>query len=361
MRRKINLSIVVLSFFAIISTMTLMGLSFNRLYSEQNYQEVELLAKFLSRSEMIYDLSEMNEKLKDGEFRVTVLDEKGNVLLDNQADPSVMENHKNRPEIEQAMREGEGSAVRKSDTKDGRTYYFALRLEDGSILRVSREANTIFRYIRSIIPSTILILIGLCFISMTTAQILTKKLLKPIEELAENMEGNRGDSYYMELEPFVQRIRAQHAGLLKSAKMRQEFTANVTHELKTPLTSISGYADLIENGMASGNDITRFAGGIHKNANRLLTLINDIIRLSELDDGEEDVVLEPLNLYHLAQSCVEMLNVNAEKHHVTMFMDGEPCCIRGNRMMMEELLYNLCDNAIRYNNEGGSVTVKVYK
>ncbi len=147
--------------------------------------------------------------------------------------------------------------------------------------------------------------------------------------------------------------------MMENAKMRQEFTANVTHELKTPLTSISGYAELIENGMASETDIIRFAQGIHANANRLIILINDIIRLSELDSDEDEVVTEELDLYEMAAACVEMLEPSAEKHHVTISLKGEHCRIKANRMMIEELLYNLCDNAIRYNNTNGSVEVNV--
>lgn len=140
--------------------------------------------------------------------------------------------------------------------------------------------------------------------------------------------------------------------------MRQEFTANVSHELKTPLTAISGYSELIENGMANAQDITRFAAGIHKNAKRLLTLINDTIRLSELDATSE-VPFEALNLYDIATTSVDMLQINAEKHQVSLYLEGEPCEIRGDKQMMEELLYNLCDNAIRYNNKGGKVWVRV--
>lgn len=152
----------------------------------------------------------------------------------------------------------------------------------------------------------------------------------------------------------------QNEDLIKNAKMRQEFTANVTHELKTPLTSISGYAELIGTGLASGEDTVRFAKGIQSNANRLLMLINDIIRLSELDSNEDELVTENVSLYQLAKVCVEMLEPNAEKHKVSIAMKGRECSIEANRMMMEELLYNLCDNAIRYNNENGSVTVEVY-
>ncbi len=149
--------------------------------------------------------------------------------------------------------------------------------------------------------------------------------------------------------------------VLENAKLRQEFTANVTHELKTPLTSISGYAELIENGMASETDVKRFAQGIHTNANRLIILINDIIRLSELDSAEEEIDVEELDLYAMAKTCAEMLEPSAEKYHVSICANGEPCPIYANKMMMEELLYNLCDNAIRYNNENGSVEVSVKK
>lgn len=149
--------------------------------------------------------------------------------------------------------------------------------------------------------------------------------------------------------------------MLENSKQRQEFTANVTHELKTPLTSISGYAELIESGMASDADVTRFAQGIHANANRLIILINDIIRLSELDSAEDEIEVERLDLCAMASTCVEMLEPSAEKHKVSIALTGESCIIWANKMMIEELLYNLCDNAIRYNNINGSVMVSVYK
>lgn len=177
-------------------------------------------------------------------------------------------------------------------------------------------------------------LIFFLLLGLRLIQTLTEGLMKPIEELAE------------------------HQDILKNAKMRQEFTANVTHELKTPLTSISGYAELIETGIASEKEVQRFANGIRKSADRLLTLINDIIRLSELDDPHGEVKMEELNLYQLASSCVEMLEIHAQKHDVTLLLRGEDCMIWGNRQMIEELLYNLCDNAIRYNRADGKVEVE---
>ncbi len=144
-----------------------------------------------------------------------------------------------------------------------------------------------------------------------------------------------------------------------NAKLRQEFTANVSHELKTPLTAISGYSELIENGMISSeSEIRRMAGEIHSNSGRLITLINDVIRLSELDEEQEEV-LQKIPLSVAAKSCVQMLQINAEKHDVTLTFEGGEASLWGTRQMVDEVLYNLCDNAIRYNKENGSVTVKV--
>ena len=202
-----------------------------------------------------------------------------------------------------------------------------------------------------------LIVAMLIILCMIMSHFLTKRLMAPIEQLAKSLDKTDEIAAYEELQPFINMIQTQHEDIMKNALIRQEFTANVSHELKTPLTSISGYAELIETGMASDEDVRRFARGIHKNSNRLLTLINDIIRLSELDGQEEEAAKESVNLYLAAQTCVDMLQVSAEKHHVTLTLEGEACQIEANRQMVDELLYNLCDNAIRYNNENGSVTV----
>ena len=197
--------------------------------------------------------------------------------------------------------------------------------------------------------------------SLLLAHRLTDSLLEPVKKLADHLDDGEEITYYEELEPFVQTIRKQHWDIVENARLRQEFTANVTHELKTPLTSISGYAELIETGMASGEDVIRFAGGIHQSAQRLLHLINDIIRLSELDSSREESMTERVNLYELAAVCVEMLEVSAQKHKVSLRMEGGSCYVQGNRLMLEELLFNLCDNAIRYNVEGGLVQVDVHR
>lgn len=161
------------------------------------------------------------------------------------------------------------------------------------------------------------------------------------------------------LAQFLNVTKKQHEDILKNARMRQEFTANVSHELKTPLAAISGYAELIETGMAADEDVIRFAGEIHKSSKRLLTLINDIIRLSELDVMDQHVDKEEVDLYEIADNCVSMLQLSAERHNVAIFIYGSHEAIYADKGMMEELVYNLCDNAIRYNKADGKVYVSV--
>ena len=338
MKRRINISIVILVVLSAIVTMIFLTAAYNNLYEKELEKDLELIARFVQEQDMVNEediLQTENTFGKDG-IRIVLTDPEGKVLSGNAAD------------------------TEKWGTYAEKTYSYELQLDNGNILVVSRVTESIRHYLKLMMPSLLMIVLVLFAASLVVAYFLTRKLVSPIEDLAVNMDGSNRMAYYEELEPFIQRIRQQHEDLVKSAKLRQEFTANVTHELKTPLTSISGYAELIETGLASGEDTVRFARGIHKNANRLLTLINDIIRLSELDSNEEELVTEQLNLYQLAKVCVEMLAPNAEKHRVTISIQGEDCTINGNRMMIEELLYNLCDNAIRYNNENGSVLVDVH-
>lgn len=162
-------------------------------------------------------------------------------------------------------------------------------------------------------------------------------------------------------EKMLDRIKqSRNEAVVENAQLRQEFTANVSHELKTPLTAISGYAELMANGMiASDTEIERVAGEIHSNAKRLITLINDVIRLSELDSNSQEEELEPVSLWAETKVCVSMLQISAEKHGVSLNGTGEDVYILATKRMVEEILYNLCDNAIRYNKENGSVDVIV--
>jgi len=202
-----------------------------------------------------------------------------------------------------------------------------------------------------------LIGIGVLIVCVILARRLTQNLIAPIEKMADNIVLMEEDGVYEEMRPFVATIKAQHVDILQHAKMRQEFTANVSHELKTPLTAISGYAELIANGMTSGEDTVHFANEIHHSSERLQNLINDIIKLSELDDNDMQLEFEEIDLLKEAKACVANMQVHAEKNDVTLRAVGAPAILNANKTLIEELLYNLCSNAIRYNKKGGSVTI----
>lgn len=303
------------------------------------------------------------------ELRVTAISADGEVLYDSQTDGETMENHAARPEIVSAGEKGEGYSVRHSDTLGSEMYYFAVRLENGDILRISKEENSIWSLFRSAVYGIVAIAALMFLVCLGLSRYITAGIVRPIERLAAEIERDReseidgsdgpAGGVYEELVPFISTIRQQHADIIRGAKMRQEFTANVSHELKTPLTSVSGYAELIETGIAGEKETVRFAGEIRRNANRLLTLINDIIRLSELDGGHAEIARGEIDLHEVAQNCVEMLQVNAAGHDIRIQCHGHRCMIHADRGMMEELLFNLCDNAIRYNRPGGRVDVTV--
>lgn len=360
MKKKINSRLVLIAVVGIFSTMLMITLVYYDLYCGQITEDLKTYVAFIRQYDIADDFSESGVVVHKEGLGVSLFDADGQIIYDNEADNLEIDEQSERPEIEAAFAAGEGQAVRKSKTLDRSIFYYAEKLEDGRVLRVAKEAESLFSIFASALPSLVMVTCILIVVSLALAHYLTAKLLEPIERLAEDMEGKDDYAEYEELAPLMETIRTQHQDIIKSARIRQEFTANVSHELKTPLTSISGYAELIESGMASEEDTVRFAKGIHKSANRLLTLINDIIRLSELDSTEEVTHFERLNLYQLAETCVDMLYMNAEKHRVTIELKGQESYITGNRQMIEELLFNLCDNAIRYNNENGSVTVEVY-
>ena len=232
-------------------------------------------------------------------------------------------------------------------------------LKNGDVMRLAQEASNIWSvYFRSM-PIIMLLAAGMACVSLYLAHLLTARLVQPIERMTAHLNNVSGVARYPELEPFMDMIEQQHEEILRSANMRVEFTANVSHELKTPLTSISGYAELIESGMAQGEQAKTFAAEIHKSANRLLTLINDIIRLSQMDSPMPDLKFEPVDLAQIAANTFEQLEMSARKADVTLQLDAKPAMVEADRQMMDELLYNLCDNAIRYNVHGGSVKLEI--
>ena len=360
MKRKINARFVLLTVMSVVLTLILATMAYYELFKKEVLADLRSYTYVLQHAHMFDDLTAVQEyTLSDTDVRITLVDPDGSVQYDSQADAADMDNHENRPEIAEALKKGYGEAIRHSDTIDRSLFYYALRLDNGSVLRVGKESGSIWSVFASIFPWIVGIGFLLIEIGLILSHYLTLQLLEPIERMANDMDHLDSMTVYKEMIPFTTKIRKQHEDIIKNAKMRQDFTANVSHELKTPLTSISGYSELIENGMATDADVVRFAAEIHKNSMRLLTLINDIIRLSELDVSEQTLMTQEVDLYEIARTCVNMLQINGEKHDVSINLYGTSCIINANREMMEELVYNLCDNAIRYNNAGGSVSVWV--
>ena len=360
MKRKINFRFFLLTAVSILVTLVLATAVFYELFKEEILSDLETYA-YVLKSTGVFD-EEKDYKdyhLDTDQLRITLVEAGGQVVYDNQADVADMDNHNNRPEVAEAFEDGEGMAVRHSATIDKNTFYYAIRLNDGCVLRLAKESGSIWSVFLTAFPQIIFLAMILLFIEMILSHYLTRSLVEPIERMANDMEHLDSITVYKELAPFAAKIQKQHEDIMKNARMRQDFTANVSHELKTPLTSISGYSELIETGMATDQDVERFAREIHKNSERLLTLINDIIRLSELDVTDQEVAVSQVDLYTVADNCVNMLQVNAENHQVSIELVGTRCIVLANREMMEELVYNLCDNAIRYNNPGGSVRVWV--
>lgn len=292
------------------------------------------------------------------EMRITVIAKNGEVLYDSQADEAEMENHEDRPEIIAARKYGTGKKVRWSDTLSVHTFYYAALLENGNVLRVAKQSDSFYHIMKNIIIIILAISLLIFALCAVAAHLLTEKLVEPIEQMADSLLVLDESYIYEEIRPFVKTIKEQHMNILNHAKMRQEFTANVSHELKTPLTAISGYAELMENGMVPQEEIGRFAGQIQKNAHRLLSLINDIIKLSELDSDEMEIPFEQIDLYELAENTVHMLEIPAQKQEVELNFSGEHSFIQGGKNLIEELIYNLVSNAVSYNVKGGKVYIE---
>lgn len=371
MEQKINIRLSFIALLAVVFVTAANLLVFYNLFRTQITNDLKMNARLLMETEVFqreYDSigndpeklsnSPLN-KLKTGDIRLTWIAEDGTVLFDNDAGASGLANHLDRPEIQEAMTSGEGESIRSSQTLGMDTYYYALRLENGTVLRVSTQAHAIagvfFRAL-PIVTVVALLILGIC---IALGHALSRQIIQPIEKMAEEIDNPTSEPPYKELEPFAEKIRTQHENLLEAVKSRQDFTANVSHELKTPLTAISGYAELIENGLADPESEKHIAQQIRANSDRLLQLINDTIQLSRLDHGETGSNNEEIDLYEAALECYRNLQVSAERNNILLTCDGRSAVIRGDEEQIKELIENLVQNGIRYNNAGGYVRVSV--
>ena len=310
------------------------------------------------------------------ELRITLIDSSGTILYDSDAEASKMENHYNREEVTDAFAKGIGEDLRYSTTLQAKAFYFAKKLRDGNVLRIgTRQANLKQAYSKTV-PYLIVLLAAIILAAIFIAFGLSRAFVRPLQKLVDLLgtsEWMNIENTYKEIAPLVNTIRKQDLELQltieqlsnekkKISHLKDEFTANASHELKTPLTSISGYAELIENGMAQPEDVKMFAGKIHKEAKRLQSIANDIITLSKLNDheGQPFDLNEKINLWNLSHSCIEGLMLGANKKNIQLSLDGAPDAeILGNSKLIYEMIFNLVDNAIRYTEPGGKVVVLV--
>ena len=359
MERKIVLSLfymgIITAIAGILITTVVYYLFFRQELEENLIHDCRIIAQ-------CYDTISSPEELKrftGEEFRITLIENNGTVLFESDADSRNMQNHLDRPEIKSAIENGSGSDTRYSDTIGTEDYYYAVRLDDGNILRVSIQADSIFVLFERSLIIILLVISAIIAISLVISVKLTDKLIAPLKRIPQMIENNQSPEdigLYDEIIPLAMEIKNVRS---TQEQIRQEFTANVSHELKTPLTSISGYAELIETGMAQGGDCVKFAGKIRKESARLLTLIGDILRLSELDTTESALLDDSVDLTAVAEECRERLIDSARQRGIRITITGSSEPVTGNLLEISELLYNLVDNAIKYNRENGNIDISI--
>ena len=354
MRQKINRRFTVIALFSVVVTTIVMTVVFYAQLKKQVFSDLAVVA------DLLIDEDACERKIDN--LRITLIDAEGRVLFDSTVDAPLLANHMDRPEIAEAASSGTGMEIRKSDTLSESIFYYAKKLDNGQILRVGRGAHSVAAVLLSALPMVLTTALLLAAVCLMVSHYLTSAIVKPIDEMAGDMEHIDEGKSYPELIPFTRKIRSQHEEILSAASIRQEFTANVSHELKTPLAAISGYAELMEAGLVDEKEIRRFSGEIRKSAARLLTLINDIIKLSQLDAGNAKDILDVVNLAEIAKESVEMLSFGAAKNGIDVMYEGDDRAdVHIGKELAQELTYNLIENAIRYNKPDGRVIVKVQK
>ena len=296
---------------------------------------------------------------KHAELRITLVDAgSGQVLYDSKGNTETMDSHLDRTEIEEAMAKGSGQAVRLSKTL-GRNAHYAARLTAGGryVIRLGLETSNIIGIFIRILPAILSIMVLLFLLATKMANRLTHQIVTPLDHMAEQIQKMdtptvdlMDEDVYEELRPFVNSVK-------QSQQVREEFSANVSHELKTPLTSISGFAELMKDGMVTdAAHVREFSTTIYDESQRLLALIDDIMHLSRLEAGVE-TEQEPVNLYLLSETIIHRLRDKAMKHQVSVDLSGGSAEITAVRTNIEEMIYNLIDNSIKYNHPDGHVYV----
>lgn len=301
--------------------------------------------------------------------RYTLISPSGDVLYDSTApdqnSASSIGNHADRPEVQSALVTGAGMVTRYSETLKNDTIYAAVRLDSGDVLRLSETRESLFSFMHSLIIPLVIILIVVVIMVVFFSRLLTRRIMAPLNGF--DADEGLGHTSYLEMDPLLgrieqqqQQLREQNRELMRAEDMRRAFSANVSHEMKTPLQVIAGYSELLSTGMVPAEDTVKFAGIIHEESQHMYALIDDVLALSRLDEPvSPDGLSDSIDLRALAENVAERLRPLAEKYEVSLRVEGQRVLIDGNEPLMEQVMTNLVSNAIRYNRPGGEVVVAV--
>ena len=331
------------------------GLQYTQI-KEETYAALQQESVYAEQG-MLLSGTEYLEKLGNTN-RVTWIREDGAVLYDSE-EGTELPGQLDCEEVSEARTTGEGQSIRKSEQDGVTAMYYARLCQDGTVLRLSRPMSAV-RYALVAVSPVLWICVLVLMISGVLAFRAAKQIVEPINGL--DLDDPNPDTY-PELTPLITRIQEQKLTIQEEVEqreqLRREFSANVSHELKTPLTSISGFAELMAQGVVPPDKVREFSGDIYKESQRMIALVDDIMKLSKLDEGGGAPEWETVDLYELAEETVDSLRSIARKQNVSLTVTGSHQSVRGVWQLLSEMVYNLCDNAIKYNRPGGSVTVDV--
>ena len=361
MKRKIN-SVIISLVVCVITLITIVSsISFSSIYEKNEIIELQNECSLVIKGYELEDISYL-ESIEVSSLRVTLIDLEGNVIFDNQLDESEMENHSSREEFKEAKENGYGISKRYSSSLLKTFYYVAYKL-DNNIIRVSKVADSTLYILFINLWPLYIVSIVLIICSILLGFLLSKKIVDPINNI--NLEHPLENNKYKEIEPLLIRIETQKNELMKeneevlnASKVRQEFTSNVSHELKTPLHVISGYAELIKEGIVKDSDVKEFGEKIYSEASRMSKLVEDIMKISKLE-SDKTIEKTQLNLKNIVVAIVDSLMIEADKKNVKFKLSLNDCSISGNYDSIYSLIFNLVDNAIKYNKTNGKITIKL--
>lgn len=364
MKRKIFSNMVYIALVAVLITTTLLGMLTYYRYMQQIKSGIRDEAAYMATSLNLHDKQDLDAYKDITISRITWIDRNGVVIYDSAEKEESMSNHKNRKEVKEAVQNGVGEDTRISKTLKTQTYYYAIRLQDGTILRMSRGTQTILKQMEDIIPVFLLMMGIVLILAVILSKIITERIVEPINQI--DLVHPKKNRTYSELTPLLDKIEKQNIDIehqieeIKEAEnMRKEFSANVSHELKTPLTTISGYAELMKDGLVKPEDMGRFSATIYEEAKRLISMIEGIIKLSRLDENRVELEWEEVDLYDLAFRVKNDLKRRMEEENVSIHIRGIHTKIQGVSQILYEMFFNLCENAIKYNHPGGQVVFTV--